>query len=52
MADWVVFLHDGVAVSGTVDELLASDDRRVVEFLEAEDAGASAGSGSPPREIA
>jgi phospholipid/cholesterol/gamma-HCH transport system ATP-binding protein len=36
MADRIVFLVDGEAVSGTPAELLASDDKRVVEFLEAE----------------
>jgi phospholipid/cholesterol/gamma-HCH transport system ATP-binding protein len=36
MADQIVFLVDGEAVSGSPAELLASDDKRVVEFLEAE----------------
>jgi phospholipid/cholesterol/gamma-HCH transport system ATP-binding protein len=53
MADHIVFLVDGEAVSGTPDELRASRDKRVIDFLEAEhgarDEGAglaSAGSGA------
>jgi ABC-type transporter Mla maintaining outer membrane lipid asymmetry ATPase subunit MlaF len=36
MADRLVFLRDRASVSGTPDELLASDDEQVVEFLAAE----------------
>jgi len=36
MADRIVFLVDGHALSGSPEDLLASDDRRVVQFLEAE----------------
>ncbi len=36
MADRIVFMVDGRAISGTPESLLASDDERVVEFLEAE----------------
>jgi len=36
MADRIVFMVDGRAISGTPETLLASDDRRIVEFLEAE----------------
>ena len=36
MADRLVFLVDGHAISGSPEDLLASDDRRVVLFLEAE----------------
>ena len=36
MADRIVFLVDGAAVSGTPDELRASRDKRVINFLEAE----------------
>ncbi|HEY5657086.1 MAG TPA: ATP-binding cassette domain-containing protein [Myxococcota bacterium] len=36
MADHLVFLVDGAAVSGTPDALRASRDRRVTRFLEAE----------------
>jgi len=36
MADRIVFLVDGEAVCGTPAELLASGDKRVREFLEAE----------------
>ena len=39
MADRLVFLRDRRSVSGTPDELLASDDPRIVEFLAAESAG-------------
>jgi phospholipid/cholesterol/gamma-HCH transport system ATP-binding protein len=53
MADRIVFLVDGVAVSGTPDELRASRDERVSDFLEAEHGAldadarvASAGSGA------
>jgi phospholipid/cholesterol/gamma-HCH transport system ATP-binding protein len=35
MADHLVFLVEGAALSGTRDELRASDDERLVEFLEA-----------------
>jgi len=37
MADRIVFLVDGEAISGTPDELRASRDERVTGFLEAED---------------
>ena len=47
MADQLVFMIDGVAVCGTPPELLASDDVRVREFLEAESAGDSALSAAP-----
>jgi phospholipid/cholesterol/gamma-HCH transport system ATP-binding protein len=40
MADRLVFMVDGIAISGRPGELLASDDKRVVEFLEAESDGA------------
>ncbi len=40
MADRIVFLVDGRAVSGTPQDLLNSDDERIVEFLAA-DRGAS-----------
>jgi phospholipid/cholesterol/gamma-HCH transport system ATP-binding protein len=36
MADRLVFLVDGHAISGSPEDLLASEDRRVVLFLEAE----------------
>jgi hypothetical protein len=36
MADRLVFMTDGRAISGTPDQLLRSDDPRVVEFLSAE----------------
>jgi phospholipid/cholesterol/gamma-HCH transport system ATP-binding protein len=36
MADRIVFLVDGEAISGTPDELRASRDKRVIGFLEAE----------------
>jgi len=36
MADRIVFLVDGRAVSGTPQELLRSEDRRIVDFLAAE----------------
>jgi phospholipid/cholesterol/gamma-HCH transport system ATP-binding protein len=36
MADRLVFMVDRHAISGTPESLLASDDRRVVQFLEAE----------------
>jgi phospholipid/cholesterol/gamma-HCH transport system ATP-binding protein len=36
MADHIVFLVDGAAVSGTPDELRASRDKRITDFLEAE----------------
>jgi phospholipid/cholesterol/gamma-HCH transport system ATP-binding protein len=36
MADRIVFLVDGRAVSGTPEELLQSPDRRIVDFLAAE----------------
>jgi phospholipid/cholesterol/gamma-HCH transport system ATP-binding protein len=36
MADRIIFLVDGVALSGPTDQLLRSDDPRLVEFLEAE----------------
>jgi phospholipid/cholesterol/gamma-HCH transport system ATP-binding protein len=36
MADRIVFLVDGKAVSGTSEDLLRSPDRRIVDFLEAE----------------
>jgi phospholipid/cholesterol/gamma-HCH transport system ATP-binding protein len=39
MASQLVFLIDGVALTGTPAELLASEDPRVREFLEAETAG-------------
>jgi phospholipid/cholesterol/gamma-HCH transport system ATP-binding protein len=52
MADRIVFLVDGEAVSGTPAELLASDDKRVVEFLEADrvegEDGRGAGTGLRP----
>ena len=41
MADRLVFLADGRSVSGTPDQLLASDDARVAEFLAAENDDAS-----------
>jgi phospholipid/cholesterol/gamma-HCH transport system ATP-binding protein len=40
MADRLVFMVDGIAISGRPGELLASEDKRVVEFLEAESDGA------------
>lgn len=52
MADHIVFLVDGAAVSGTPDKLRASDDERITGFLEAEQAAdeaaalSSAGSGA------
>ncbi|MFQ5417521.1 MAG: ABC transporter ATP-binding protein [Myxococcota bacterium] len=36
MADRLVFMVDGRAISGSTDELLKSEDRRIVQFLEAE----------------
>jgi phospholipid/cholesterol/gamma-HCH transport system ATP-binding protein len=36
MADRLVFMVDGRAISGAPEDLLASDDQRVVQFLEAE----------------
>jgi phospholipid/cholesterol/gamma-HCH transport system ATP-binding protein len=36
MAHHLVFLVDGVAISGTPKELIESDDKRIVEFLDAE----------------
>jgi ABC-type transporter Mla maintaining outer membrane lipid asymmetry ATPase subunit MlaF len=36
MADRIVFLVDGRAVSGSPQELLHSQDRRIVDFLAAE----------------
>jgi phospholipid/cholesterol/gamma-HCH transport system ATP-binding protein len=36
MADQIVFLVDGEAISGSPEQLLASGDKRVREFLEAE----------------
>jgi phospholipid/cholesterol/gamma-HCH transport system ATP-binding protein len=36
MADRIVFLVDGRAVSGSPQELLHSEDRRIVDFLAAE----------------
>ena len=36
MADRIVFMVDGRAISGTPEALLQSDDERVVAFLEAE----------------
>jgi phospholipid/cholesterol/gamma-HCH transport system ATP-binding protein len=36
MADRLVFMADGRAISGTPDQLLRSDDPRLVEFLSAE----------------
>jgi phospholipid/cholesterol/gamma-HCH transport system ATP-binding protein len=36
MADRIVFMVDGRAISGTPEALLQSEDQRVVEFLEAE----------------
>jgi len=36
MADRIVFLVDGRAIAGSPESLLASDDQRVVTFLEAE----------------
>ena len=39
MADRIVFLADGAARSGAPEELLASRDPQVAEFLAAEDAG-------------
>jgi phospholipid/cholesterol/gamma-HCH transport system ATP-binding protein len=36
MADRIVFLVDGHAVSGTPQDLLQSEDRRIVDFLAAE----------------
>jgi phospholipid/cholesterol/gamma-HCH transport system ATP-binding protein len=36
MADRLVFLADGEAICGSAEELMASDDERVVAFLEAE----------------
>jgi len=51
MADHLVFLMDGAAVAGTSDELRASKDKRVIEFLEAEYVGpeedAALAAGSP-----
>jgi phospholipid/cholesterol/gamma-HCH transport system ATP-binding protein len=40
MADRLVFMTDGEAICGTPEELLASRDPRLVEFLEAESGGA------------
>jgi phospholipid/cholesterol/gamma-HCH transport system ATP-binding protein len=39
MADRIVFMVDGIAISGTPDDLLRSHDRRVREFLRAETDG-------------
>jgi len=36
MADRIVFLVEGHALSGTTEDLLSNEDRRVVQFLEAE----------------
>jgi len=36
MAHRIVFMFDGHAISGTPEDLLESDDKRVVQFLEAE----------------
>ena len=36
MADRLVFMVDGSAISGPASDLLASDDKRVVEFLKAD----------------
>ena len=46
MADQIVFLIDGGAVSGTPAALLASQDARVREFMEAESAGEPAHHGA------
>ena len=42
MADRIVFLVDGRAVSGTPQDLLNSDDERIVEFLAADGGGPAA----------
>ena len=47
MAHQLVFLIDGAAVSGPPHALLASDDVRVREFLEAESAGDSSQVAAP-----
>ena len=54
MAHRMVFLSDGRAISGTPDQLLASHDERVVEFLAADRDGserapvAASSSAGPP----
>lgn len=42
MADRIVFLVDGRATAGTPDELLHSEDPRIIEFLAAEESGPAA----------
>jgi phospholipid/cholesterol/gamma-HCH transport system ATP-binding protein len=46
MADRIVFLADGRSVAGTPEELLASEDPRIVEFLAAEGARPAASGGA------
>jgi phospholipid/cholesterol/gamma-HCH transport system ATP-binding protein len=43
MADRILFMVDGNAISGTPEDLVASPDPRIVEFLEAESDGPDAG---------
>ena len=47
MADRIIFLVDGRAVSGSSEDLLRSDDPRVVEFLAAESPGPEKDDSSP-----
>ena len=48
MADRLVFLTDGRAVSGSPQDLLASSDKRIVEFLAADGRGVEEILGNPP----
>ena len=48
MADRLVFLTDGRAVSGSPQDLLASSDKRIVEFLAADGRGVEETLGNPP----
>jgi phospholipid/cholesterol/gamma-HCH transport system ATP-binding protein len=51
MADRIVFMVDGHAISGSPEDLLQSDDRRVVDFLEAEKDQSSEDYAARTREI-
>jgi ABC-type transporter Mla maintaining outer membrane lipid asymmetry ATPase subunit MlaF len=42
MADRIIFLTDGRAIAGSPADLLRSTDKRVVEFLRADDDGRDA----------
>ena len=43
MADRLVFMVDGIAISGPPDEMMHSEDKRVMEFLNAESDAAESG---------